>query len=221
MHMTERGGELKKVYSTCSWTIPGHESILRGKLPHSKELRPDEVLENEYNWGAYPMPMLHDYSFASTALPYLGKKKYTETDIQRYFDDFLNIADCRKDQKLLDHAEKKIKSSDVGFFGLINLGGTHYPYNHYDISNKEFREKWKNGGLQIKEAHEKQKEACEDLIEMISDFRKCLPSGTQVIVTADHAELFGEEGGFGHTADNDAHFHKKLYEVPLIEWVEK
>jgi arylsulfatase A-like enzyme len=41
---------------------------------------------------------------------------------------------------------------------------------------------------------------------------KC-PRGTHVIVTADHGELFGEDGHVGH----GPMVHEKVFEVPFLE----
>ena len=43
-------------------------------------------------------------------------------------------------------------------------------------------------------------------------FDKC-PANTHILVTADHGELFGEDGYFGHGPI----MHEKCFEVPLIE----
>jgi glucan phosphoethanolaminetransferase (alkaline phosphatase superfamily) len=43
-------------------------------------------------------------------------------------------------------------------------------------------------------------------------FRKC-PANTHIIVTADHGELFGEDGYFGHGPV----MHEKCFEVPFLE----
>ena len=40
-----------------------------------------------------------------------------------------------------------------------------------------------------------------------------VPNNTYITVTADHGELFGEEGYFGHGPIN----HEKVWEVPFIE----
>ncbi len=42
-----------------------------------------------------------------------------------------------------------------------------------------------------------------------------LPSGTWVIVTSDHGELFGEDRYFGHGPI----MHEKVHEVPFVEGV--
>jgi glucan phosphoethanolaminetransferase (alkaline phosphatase superfamily) len=55
---------------------------------------------------------------------------------------------------------------------------------------------------------------------MISEFRDEIPPGTQVIITADHGELLGEDGSVGHNPNLDIKFHKKLHEVPFLQWVE-
>ena len=40
-----------------------------------------------------------------------------------------------------------------------------------------------------------------------------VPPNTYITITADHGELFGEEGYFGHGPIN----HEKVYEVPFVE----
>jgi arylsulfatase A-like enzyme len=40
-----------------------------------------------------------------------------------------------------------------------------------------------------------------------------VPAGTWIVVTADHGELFGEGGFFGHGPI----MHEKVFEVPFIE----
>jgi len=43
-------------------------------------------------------------------------------------------------------------------------------------------------------------------------YAKC-PPNTYFIITADHGELFGEDGFFGHGPI----FHEKVFEVPFVE----
>jgi arylsulfatase A-like enzyme len=40
-----------------------------------------------------------------------------------------------------------------------------------------------------------------------------VPEDTYITITADHGELFGESGFFGHGPI----FHKKVFEVPFVE----
>ncbi len=40
-----------------------------------------------------------------------------------------------------------------------------------------------------------------------------VPENTWIVVTADHGELFGERGYFGHGPIQ----HDKVYEVPFVE----
>jgi arylsulfatase A-like enzyme len=48
---------------------------------------------------------------------------------------------------------------------------------------------------------------------LIADLLDVVPSNTWVVVTADHGELFGEDGFFGHGPIN----HEKVLEVPFVE----
>ncbi len=59
----------------------------------------------------------------------------------------------------------------------------------------------------------RQIEAVRYLDEVFTRLFDVLPPNTYVTVTADHGELFGEEGYFGHGPIN----HDKVYEVPFVE----
>lgn len=47
----------------------------------------------------------------------------------------------------------------------------------------------------------------------VSDLIDCLPANTWLTITADHGELFGEGGFFGHGPIQ----HEKVLEVPFVE----
>ena len=55
-----------------------------------------------------------------------------------------------------------------------------------------------------------ERKACDSVFENL--LNKC-PENTYFIITADHGELFGEDGYFGHGPI----MHDKVFEVPFIE----
>jgi len=64
-------------------------------------------------------------------------------------------------------------------------------------------------------ARERQVEACQYVDTAFELLYQKVPAGTYIIVTADHGELFGEDGMFGHGSV----IHQKVLEVPFIEGV--
>ena len=129
-------------------------------------------------------------------------------------------------------------SEDRPSFYLLNVGETHYPYalpdepeekwprisgvhgvfKHLDdhivggklASNK--KEKFfKDGEMKMLQA--RQVAAVKYLDGVVEELFDTVPKDTYITITADHGELFGEEGFFGHGPIN----HEKVFEVPFLE----
>jgi hypothetical protein len=121
-------------------------------------------------------------------------------------------------------------------FYLLNVGETHYPYalpdedpstwprisgvhgvfKHLDAAEGEGdptepREFFDQAAL--RELRDRQVRAVEYLDGVFARLFDLLPSGTWVVVTSDHGELFGEDRYFGHGPIN----HEKVLEVPFVE----
>ncbi|HEX8086620.1 MAG TPA: sulfatase-like hydrolase/transferase [Solirubrobacteraceae bacterium] len=116
-------------------------------------------------------------------------------------------------------------------FHLLNVGETHYPY----ALPSEAPDEWprlhgvhgvfKHMGDSVGEApasfdqdaldrlRARQVEAVRYLDGVFASLFEALPRDTWVIVTADHGELFGEDGFFGHGPV----MHEKVFEVPFVE----
>lgn len=115
-------------------------------------------------------------------------------------------------------------------FYFLNLGESHYPYTirGSEQSNiphlhgvhgtlKHFREgeagEWFSDS-QFAEMKLVQQRAVEEIDRCLPKlFHKFAGMPTHVIITADHGELFGEAGYFGHGPIQ----HPKVFEVPFIE----
>jgi arylsulfatase A-like enzyme len=65
------------------------------------------------------------------------------------------------------------------------------------------------------QARDRQIEACAYVDTLFAKLFEVVPSGTYVVVTADHGDLFGEDGMFGHGSV----VHQKVLEVPFVEGV--
>lgn len=127
---------------------------------------------------------------------------------------------------------------DRPWFWLLNVGETHYPYALPDedpsewprISGvhgvfKHLDDEVVGGKLVEDEAagffddaqlgllRDRQIRAARHCDAMIGRLLDMVPPGTWVVVTADHGELFGESGFFGHGPIA----HDKVFEVPFAE----
>ena len=128
-------------------------------------------------------------------------------------------------------------SEDKPSFYILNVGETHYPYALPD----EPPEEWPRisgvhgvfkhlddhvvGGRLVKgkerffnqkaldELRQRQIKAVKYLDRVVEELFDIVPKDTYVTITADHGELFGEDGYFGHGPIQ----HDKVFEVPFVE----
>lgn len=208
--------KVRRAYSPSHWTLPSHESIARGQIPFGDFVSPFEDIP----YNGTPLPRQHEYSFGSTAMPYLSDAEQLMNNLHRYFDNYSCAEEIDSSQEVLEKAAEFI-DPEADFFGLVNLGETHSPYRDFqDQTTDELRERLQSGDLSYETLYDWQVESAKELIEEIAEFRDHIPEGTLVVVTSDHGELFGEEDSFGHNPQKDAIFHSKLYEVPVIYWTE-
>jgi hypothetical protein len=158
------------------------------------------------------------------------------TVINRDFDTF-TLMPRHNDMEAM--VERLTFSSDRPSFYLLNVGETHYPYALPD----EPEDQWPKihgvhgvfkhldelvvGGKLIEEEdgprffdqdkldllRARQVEAVRYLDDVFEHLFDIVPPNTYLTVTADHGELFGEEGYFGHGPIQ----HDKVYEVPFVE----
>jgi hypothetical protein len=123
-------------------------------------------------------------------------------------------------------------------FYLLNIGETHYPYAKPDedssmwprISgvngvfkkldqNVDAEGKLVKDDLQffdqdkLDQLRERQIDTVRYLDDVFEELYDMVPKNTYIIVTADHGELFGEMGYFGHGPI----MHEKCFEVPYLE----
>lgn len=116
-------------------------------------------------------------------------------------------------------------------FALLNVGETHYPYALSGDDPVEWpRISGVHGVLrrldtdaggddefftdeQLSALRERQVRAARHVDDVLGRLFGALPTGTWVVVTSDHGELFGEGGYFGHGPIN----HEKVLEVPFAE----
>jgi arylsulfatase A-like enzyme len=124
-------------------------------------------------------------------------------------------------------------SDDRPTFYLINTGETHYPYATPDEPESEWPVihgvhgvfKRAGGGSMLTEAEagfnqdrldqlrKRQIQTVSWVDNAVEELIDSLPPNTWLTITADHGELFGEGGYFGHGPIH----HEKVVEVPFVE----
>jgi arylsulfatase A-like enzyme len=67
--------------------------------------------------------------------------------------------------------------------------------------------------VKLQELRQRQIKAVEYLDTVVEELFDKVPENTWITITADHGEVFGEDGYFGHGPVQ----HDKVYEVPFIE----
>ncbi len=167
---------------------------------------------------------------AMVSLPVLNPK----TIINQGFDTF-RLMDRHNDMRAM-LAEMRFPKDRPSFY-ILNVGETHYPYalpdeppeewprisgvhgvfKHLDdhvvggrlkrTRTKFFDEK------KMKDLRHRQIKAVKYLDRVIEELFDLVPKNTYITITADHGELFGEDGFFGHGPVQ----HDKVFEVPFVE----
>jgi len=170
---------------------------------------------------------------ARVSLPVLNPK----TGINRDFDSF-QLMDKHNDMRSM-LPTMKFDAARPSFY-MLNVGETHYPYAKPDedssmwprISGVNGVFKSLDGAMdsqgnlikavdapqffdqsKLDQLKARQVDAVRYLDGVFSELWDLVPKNTHVIVTADHGELFGEMGYFGHGPI----MHEKCFEVPYLE----
>ena len=152
----------------------------------------------------------------------------------RFFDEYELMADHNDFAGMVKKAKFDPRYPCFHFF---NLGETHYPYMLKDeelprISGvhgvfKNMDDVQAQGGTKLDTAdqffspdmmadlHAQQVKTVEYVDGLVGELFQKVPPNTYFIITADHGELFGEEGYFGHGPI----MHEKVFEVPFIEGI--
>jgi hypothetical protein len=182
----------------------------------------------------YMPAFLHDSlgyrTHAKVSLPVLNPK----TLLNNGFDSY-KLMEKHNDMRAMVR-EMRFSEEQRSFF-LFNVGETHYPYALPD----EPQENWPRisgvhgvfkhlddaivGGKlkgsaekffnkkKLEELRDRQITAVKYLDNVVEELFDIVPKNTFITITADHGELFGEDGYFGHGPIQ----HEKVLEVPFVE----
>ncbi|UFP94821.1 sulfatase-like hydrolase/transferase [Gloeobacter morelensis] len=165
-------------------------------------------------------------TIARVSMPVLNQL----TGMNRFFDDYKLMGNHNDFKSMV--AEVEFEEDEPRFY-FFNLGETHYPYmlsgedlphisgvhgvfKHMDESLKagegpveaKFFEK-----DEMEKLHKQQIRCVEYIDGLLGELIEKCPPNTHFIVTADHGELFGEDGYFGHGPI----MHPKCFEIPFLE----
>jgi hypothetical protein len=211
--------EIMRGYTDAKWTIPSHEAILRGSIPNNKEFRSFDLFENDYFEGMKPLSLQHNYSFGLTSMPFLSESSLISNPFSNYFDEYK----CYRDNMTADAIRKetiqKMRNAQGNFFALLNFGETHHPYMMEQKEAEELVERVMDEDEAIEEMFLEQQKGAEKCLEAVKEIEKHAPKGTQFILTSDHGTLIEERRDFSASIPKRDAYHKKLFEVPVVEWV--
>lgn len=183
-----------------------------------------------------PTLLKHKMGYATHAmvsLPVLNPA----TLINKDFDSFSLMPKHNDMAAMLD---RMTFSPDRPSFYLLNIGETHYPYalpdepqdlwpkihgvhgvfKHMDdlvvggdLVDEEEKGQQFFDQEKLDQLRARQIDVVRYLDGVLARLFDLVPPNTYITVTADHGELFGEEGYFGHGPIN----HEKVFEVPFVE----
>jgi hypothetical protein len=165
---------------------------------------------------------------ARVSLPVLNPATILNTGFDSY-----KLMDRHNDMRAM-LPEMKFSEEQPSFY-LLNVGETHYPYalpgepedvwprisgvhgvfKHLDelVVGGKLRKQRVFQEAQLRTLRQRQIDAVKYLDGVMEELFDLVPKNTYITVTADHGELFGEDGYFGH-----GHIqHPKVLEVPFVE----
>ncbi len=168
---------------------------------------------------------------ARVSLPVLNPR----TGINRDFDSF-TLMDHHNDMRSM-LPTMKFDTARPSFY-MLNIGETHYPYAkpNEDSSmwprisgvNGVFKKMGESVGAdgklikdetqffdhaKLEQLRARQIDTVRYLDDVFQELFDMVPKNTHIVITADHGELFGEMGYFGHGPI----MHEKCFEVPYLE----
>ncbi len=173
---------------------------------------------------------LHYRTHAMVSLPVLNPR----TPLNTNFDTF-RLMDKHNDMRAM--LKEMTFPEDRPSFYILNVGETHYPYALPDEPKNEWPrisgvhgvfkhlDDHRVGGKlavqeekffdqkKMDELRDRQVKTIEYLDTVIEELFDLVPANTYITITADHGELFGEDGYFGHGPI----MHEKVFEVPFVE----
>ncbi len=227
-------GQCLRAASPANYTYAAHHSFFVGIFPNVEEPLPyynrfTRQLVGLVEVGESPVKKSTYFTVTSHRDAVDGFRragfKTVGTGAMNWFRQ-LPLTSSFEQFRMLTHAGAQVDylvhelPSSRPFFGFINLGETHDPFQYAGkvrscpVRVQARRMAWppvQSGAVgREHDAYWHQVEAIEYLDGQLEALFRALPGNTVVVVCGDHGECFGEDGYWGHGVH-----HAKVYEVPL------
>jgi arylsulfatase A-like enzyme len=225
----------EKAYSTSSWTLPAHASLFTGRYPRSHGMRHDPAgelvladaidapegirargLSDEALTLAEILQAAGYRTGAVVAGPWLHRSFGLSRGFVHYDDEAVHSA--RRAAEVTDGALRWLEQGDEPFFLFLNYFDPHAPY----APPPRYRKTFLPRGAEVNLRSSRQAPALYDAEILYMDEQvgrllralreRGLYDDTLVIVTADHGELLGDRGTWGH----ERYLWEPLVRVPLV-----
>jgi arylsulfatase A-like enzyme len=213
-----------RAYATSSWTLPSHGSIFTGKLPtsHGAQYDPEgplsiiQGIEGHPAWESFRArtiaedevtlaEILLDAGYATAGVvggPWMKKAFGLDRGFEFYDDSQISELNGRPAADVVRSAVEWLeREGDEPFFLFLNLFDPHEPYQaprefqeriraHRRVSRRNMRDALYDAEILYMDHH---------IGVLIEELRELdLYERSWIIVTADHGELLGDNGLFGH-----------------------
>jgi membrane-anchored protein YejM (alkaline phosphatase superfamily) len=222
----------RKAYTQGTYTYPAHISMFSGQFPNVIENEPYYNRFNKYlflirggnatinSYVEFPRGtpnILHGFGSIGYNTFGIGAVEwFRHPNLYGPFREFIHSGiHLSKQIELL--LEKASANAGRPFFGFVNIGETHDPYEfggHIAVTaRKASLMRLTPGAGFARQEYLKQIRCCEYIdgqFGKIIEFARRSKRRTVFIVCGDHGECFGEDGMYGH-----GFFHQKVMEVPM------
>ena len=231
--LTQKGHIFSGAVSPASWTLPAHVSMFSALAANQHGVvRPTQKVPNDIKMLAEHIRDKGGVSVAVTDSYFVSRR----FGLDKGFDIFIEYAEWNLPKTLKTLEQVHAISDHVGLFAFTQTYRLHTPYregpeedsSHYENTvgalAGSVAELGGDGSLTREKAYEELRElykaganAADTLLAdafATGPLAKTLERGGGVILTSDHAELFGEQARIGH---GHVHFPDML-RVPLVVW---
>ncbi len=216
-----------RMYSTSSWTLPAHASLFTGKFTTAHGARYDsegplrltDAIEMPDHWRHYRARGMAEkewtlaqwlaergYSTAGVVGgPWLKSEFGLDRGFQHYDDEGITQVDGRRGSSITDAAVAWLQGTGrQPFFLFLNYFDPHFPYNPPSPHSTWFLGDKVLDQLPVRERlgilYDGEMRYMDAYIGRLFDAlrRRRQFDNSLIIITADHGELLGEHGWYGH-----------------------
>ena len=227
--LAERSVVFDRAVAASSWTLPSHASIFTGKLPssHGADYHPEgplrltEAIEGPDEWAEYRASglrpgeatlalLLRERGYRTAAVvggPWMKRVFGLDRGFEIYDDEGIGDVNGRLASEVTASALEILQRTERPFFLFLNYFDPHGPYEAPSPFGGSF-------GAEPSDRYDEEILYMDHHIGRLFEGmkREGVFDDSQILVTADHGELFGEHGKMGHGATL---FEEEIH-VPLL-----